>query len=181
MPYIERGNTKVIPFYSSMKIPAAFEAEIVNKFSMAISLKGLVVYKDIIDYEIPSNEQILDDFNNVIPNIITVKLGEVKLSGILNYILATDGLKTSPITIENLNVNSEGRTWYSVCGAIEIKDNNDNKAITVGYVNPNTDVNIDNLKIKLKSIMHTETTLSIETGERAVGVKGEFELIYEQD
>lgn len=176
MAQIKCTDSLIIPFFAMYVVPATFELEDATLLSIAVSTDGLIVYKDVVDYPVASIDGPCD---TTVENV-SVKLGQVKVSGTINYRVAGNGLKTDPLIIPPAlkdKVNVDDNIWSSADGFVEVKDGTDN-FMTVGFIKPDEDVDPALLTVTLKSFKHTFTTEDEQTKDQIVYLQGEFELGY---
>lgn len=172
-------DTLTLDFSATYVIPASFDLEEASQFSIAVSTDSLIVYKDIIDYEVPAEEVILGPCGQPIENVI-VRLGQVKVSGSIVYRVAANGIQSDPLIIPaNLQdkVNVGENLWSSADGFVDVI-NGDNNYITVGFILPTEDVNPDLLNVKLNSLVLGSTYIEERSNNRVITLEGQFELSY---
>lgn len=176
MAEIKCTDSLVIPFFAVYVVPAAFALDDATLLSIAVSTDGLIVYKDVVDYPVTSIEGPCD---TTVSNV-NVKLGQVKVSGTINYRVAGNGLKTDPIIIPAAlqgKVNVDDNIWSSADGFVEVKDGTNN-FMTVGFIKPDEDIDPALLTVTLKSFKQTFTNEDEQTKDQLVYLQGEFELGY---
>lgn len=179
MAIIGCTDTLTLDFSATYVVPATFTSEEASQFSIAVSTDSLIVYKDIVDYEVPQDETIIGPCGDVIENVV-VKLGQVKVSGSIIYRVAANGIQSDTLIIPaNLQdkVNVGGNIWSSADGFVDVTDGVNN-FITVGFILPNEDVNPDLLTVTLKSLVLGSTYVEDRSNNKVITLEGQFELTY---
>lgn len=172
-------DTLTLDFSATYVVPASFNLEEASQFSIAVSTDSLIVYKDVIDYEVPAEEIIVGPCGETIENVV-VRLGQVKVSGVIIYRVAANGIQSDPLIIPaNLQdkVNIGENLWSSADGFIDVTDGSNNY-ITVGFILPDEDVNPDLLNVKLNSLALGSTYIEERSNNRVITLEGQFELSY---
>lgn len=177
MADIKCADKVILNFSGSYVVPAIYGQVDPNKFSIAISTDGLVVYKDIVDYAV---EQMAGPCNTIIENA-TIKVGQVKVSGVIFYRVASNGIQSDKLQIPEelqatVNVNND--IWSSTDGFVEVKDGVNN-FITVGFVLPNEDVDASRLVVTLRSLVLGSVVIEERSNNSVVTLEGQLELSYE--
>lgn len=176
MSDIKCTDKLTLSFSGSYTVPAIYGDVKPDQFSIATSTDGLVVYKDIVEYPVTNMQGPCD---TIITNA-TVKLGQVKVSGVIFYRVAANGIQTDnliiPAELQN-TVNVNGNIWSSTDGFVEVRDNINNY-VTVGFVLPSEEVDASKLKVTLKSLVLGSVTVEQRSDDLVVTLEGEFELSY---
>lgn len=176
MADIKCTDSVVLRFSASYIVPAPYGLEDATQFSIAVSTNGLSVYKDVIDYKASS---ITGPCDTVLSDV-SLKLGQVKVSGVITYRIAANGIQSNPIVVSPTldgTVNVGGNMWSSADGFVEVKDG-ENNYMTVGFILPDQELDPEMLTVTLKSLELDATYEDEKTGNRTVYLDGQFELSY---
>ena len=176
MADIKCTDNLILNFSASYVVPATFDLVDATKFSVAVSTEGLIVYKYIVDYPV---SEIVGPCETKVNNV-NVKLGQVKVSGILVYRVAGNGIQSDPLIIPvglQDKVNVGGNIWSSADGFVEVRDG-ENDYMTVGFVLPDEKIDPGLLTVTLKSLKLGSTYEEEQSKNKVVTLLGEFELAY---
>lgn len=176
MADIKCTDSLVLPFSAMYIVPATFKLQDATQFSIAVSTDGLIVYKDVVDYPVSSIEGPCD---TTVQNV-NVKLGQVKVSGAINYRAAGNGIQTDSLIIPEAlqgKVNVNGNIWSSADGFVEVVDGGNNY-MTVAFILPDEDIDPALLTVTLKSLKLGSTYEEEQSKNKVITLLGEFELGY---
>lgn len=176
MADIKCTDNLTLNFSAAYVVPATFNLVDATQFSVAVSTDGLIIYKDVVEYPVSS---VVGPCGTTVDNV-NVKLGQVKVSGVLVYRVAGHGIQTDPLIIpEQLQekVNLGGNIWSSADGFVEVTDG-ENDYMTVAFVLPDEDIDPSSLSVTLKSLKLGSTYEEEQSKNKVVTLLGEFELGY---
>ena len=179
MAEIKRNNNLTLDFSATYVVPANFDLEEPSQFSIAVSTDSLIVYKEIVDYTVPSDEPIIGPCGQPIEDIV-IKLGQVKVSGAIIFRVAANGIKSAPLEIPDdlkSKVNVSDNIWSSADGFVDVVDGNNNY-ITVAFILPNEEIDPSLLTVTLKSLALGSTYIEERSNNKILTLEGQFELAY---
>lgn len=177
---IKCTESLVLPFSASYVIPAAFGFVDPTQFSIAVSTDNLIVYKEIVDYDV--QPPVYGPCDMEVQGQVKAKLGQVKVSGTIIYRVAANGIQSDKLEIADeikSIVNVGDNMWSSGDGFVDVVDG-ENNYMTVGFILPDEPLVPGALTVKLNSLVYGSDYTEQRSDNTLITIEGEFVLSYNQ-